>query len=257
MSSFVKTINLSSFQHALYNLFPGLKKTFVGWFGIADCDAVLVHDIIFPRDNRFMNEKFLLNLSAGAVEKEEIALCLKHLQSNSRIVEIGSGLGIAASIINKAKTPDLHICFEVNPLARQYCEALVKLNNLELNIIGSALGDGEATKFYLCEDYVRSSLIQPSADIPHKAIDIDTTSISNMLQTHQPNVLICDIEGAEAQFIKPAELTNIHSVMIELHPKIYGIDMYHEIIERFTSAGFKVTETQEDCVFFQRETSSD
>ncbi|MGC6517393.1 MAG: FkbM family methyltransferase [Candidatus Puniceispirillaceae bacterium] len=252
MSPFVKTIELSLFQQALYKLFPGLKNLLIKWFGIDACDSIFAGQILFPRNNSFMDRKFLLNLSAGNVEKEEIKLCMKHLKTNSRIVEIGSGLGIAASIINRAKNPEFHICFEVNPLAREYCEELFQFNNLEIATVGKALGSGQTTKFYQCKDYVKSSFTPPAADVPHVAVIVETTSISNIIHEYKPNVLICDIEGAEADFITPAELTGIQSVMMELHPKIYGIEMQNEIMKRFISAGFKVVEKIEDCVFFQR-----
>lgn len=252
MIHFVKTIDLSFIQQTLYKLFPGLKNLFIRWFGIDRCDSILVGQTLFPRDDNFMDEKFLLNLSAGHVEKEEIELCMKHLGTNSKIVELGSGLGIAASIISKAKKPEAHICFEVNPLARDYCDNLFKLNNLAVTTVGKALGNGETTKFYLCEDYVKSSFTQPATHIPYVPITVETTTLSKILQKYKPNVVICDIEGAEADFVKPAEFKDIHSVMIELHPKIYGIEIQDEIITRFTSAGFTLVEKIQDCVFFQR-----
>ena len=253
MSPFDKTINLSPFQKKLYQLFPGLKNQFISWFGIDRCDSVMVDHILFPRNNHFMDDKFLLNLSAGSVEKPEIDLCKTHLKAGSRIVEIGSGLGVAATIVNKAKTPEFHICFEVNPLARDYCKELCELNQLAITIEGKALGSGAKTTFYLCEDYVRSSFTKPAAHIPHVAMEVETTSVANILETYKPNMLICDIEGAEADYIKPEELSGIQAVMIELHPKIYGSEIYDDMIARFTAAGFKIREKREDCVFFEKQ----
>jgi len=247
-----RNVALSWSKKLIYRLFPGLKNNLIKLFGIDKCESVTTYDLCFPRHAALMNDKFLLNLAAGYIEREEILLCLAHLPIGCKIVEFGGGLGIAATIINKHKAPCQHICFEVNPQARAYCQHVASLNHIALDLRSQALGSGEATTFYLCDDYVKSGFTKPEGATPYQEIHVETASMGDVIADHKPDVVICDIEGAEDDFIDPHKMAGISSVMIELHPHIYGQDKTNEIKQRFISAGFAERQMMGDVVFYAR-----
>jgi nucleoside-diphosphate-sugar epimerase len=57
--------------------------------------------------------------------------------------------------------------------------------------------------------------------------------------TLQPDVLIMDIEGAEADFLRHADLSGLRAIVIELHPDVYGQPVLRECKTILLEAGFQ------------------
>ncbi|MDB2391290.1 methyltransferase, partial [Alphaproteobacteria bacterium] len=149
----MKLPNSSSF---IARKFPGMRKSIAKARVSEATLGCICDDIVFHFDKRLMDHKRLVALASGALEREEFILAKRYFNKHDSIMEFGCGLGVAAARVIQAVKPVSIVCFEANPLAIEYASALFDANNMNVNLIQGALGDGTMTDFYVCNDYILS-----------------------------------------------------------------------------------------------------
>jgi FkbM family methyltransferase len=245
----LKLPNSSSF---IARKFPGTRKS-IAKARVSDATlGCLCDDIVFHFDKRLMDRKRLVALASGALEREEFILAKRYFDHDDCIMEFGCGLGVAAARVIKAVKPVSIVCFEANPLAIEYASTLFNANNMNVNLIQGALGDGSVKDFYVCNDYILSSFDKPKEHVNYEKIEVATFELSDLIRTHKPNAIFCDIEGAEQYFCNPHKMDNVNKVVIELHPETYGDVIQREILQAFNDAGFQRRDKLKQTYFFER-----
>lgn len=204
--------------------FPGIRLTISRQQNVQAADYCEHEKIYFPYDERFMDKKRFVAIACGAIENEEVKIATKVIGENDTVVEFGAGLGIAASRVNKMCSPKRHICFEANPLLKDYAKRLFQENKLDIQFETFGLGTGEELEFFAMKDYILSSFEMPEARSDFEKILVPTLSLDEVLTVHNPTAIFCDIEGAELSYFRSETLGNITKIIIELHPGIYGED---------------------------------
>lgn len=232
--------------------FAGLRKSVAARYVTADTEGCVLDGLRFPFDRAIMDGKRLIALACGAIEAEEVAIASCHLTGEDRIVEFGMGMGIAAALVNRACQPQSHDCFEANAGIIPYARDLFASNGLDIRIHEAALGDGSECPFFVVEDNILSSFDEPHARTDYRKTTVSTVRIQDVIATHRPTAVFCDIEGAELMFLDPATLDGISKVVVELHPDIYGHQGMVDYIEDFRQAGFDQVETAGTTFFFRR-----
>ena len=232
--------------------FAGSRKFFAEKYMSAAVTACRFEGVIYPFDTGVMDGKRLIALAAGAIEAEEIALARKYLTADDVVVEFGSGLGIAAVRVHRAIHPKAHYCFEANPVAVTYSKHLFKLNQMQIDVDQRALGNGLTSQFFAANDYILSSFDVPKDTTYFKKIEIPTVCLATVVKEKNPTAVVCDIEGAENEFLPPEDLQDVEKVIIELHPSYYGVHGVQQIKERFLKNGFLPVEQRQDTYCFLR-----
>lgn len=232
--------------------FAGLRKSVAARYVTAETEGCVLDDIRFPFDRAVMNGKRLIAVACGAIEAEEVAIASRHLTGEDRIVEFGMGMGIAAALVNRACHPQAHHCYEANAGIIPYARNLFAGNGLDIQIHQAALGDGSDRPFFIVEDYILSSFDEPLGRTDYHKTIVPTIRIQDVIGTHRPTAIFCDIEGAELLFLDPVTLDGIAKVVVELHPDIYGHQRMADYMDDFRKAGFDLVETAGTTCFFRR-----
>ena len=243
-------LKISKYLALLLRKFPGLKKTFSRYLISKDTIGCIYDNIFFPYDKNLMDEKRLIAIASGAMEREEILTSIKYFDQDDIIVEFGCGLGISSSLIqNKLKTK--MFCFDANSKAVSYANKLFKINNLNLTALNIALGDGKKNVFFVNDDYLLSSFDKPNKK-NFNVVNVNTNSLKQIIKKFKPTAILCDIEGAEKKYFDPTKLANVKKIVIELHPNVYGKKKLKEIISNFEENNFKLIFKIKQTYFFKK-----
>lgn len=128
--------------------------------------------------------------------------------------------------------------YDGNATLLTYAEAMLATNGItNVTLTHGVLGDHESTvPFYVRTPFAASSLAPiEGEDLPETAVqmyDFKTT-----LENLKPTVIICDIEGGEADLLKGADLTSVRQVVIKLHPDHIGHEGTCKLFDSMSMAG--------------------
>jgi FkbM family methyltransferase len=234
----------------LVRKFPGIRKNIANFNSVQSADHCEFDGISFQFDHRFMDKKRFVAIAAGAIENDEVTVAQKFLNRDDIIVEFGSGLGLAAARVNNAIKPQQHFCFEANPLVIEYAERLFRLNDMLITVKNYALGNGKRLPFYALNDYLLSSFHKPERRTDYNQIDVPTIKCQDVIDTLHPTAIFCDIEGAELDYLDAENFGPTKTIVVELHPNIYGIEGIKQFYKKIEKHGFKWRLTKGDTHCF-------
>ena len=237
---------------ALARTFPGIRRSLSRWQAIQQASHCRVDEVLFGFDADFMDRKRFVALAAGAIEAEEVILAAQMISTSDVVVEFGAGLGIAAARVHKRCRPARHICFEANPRCAAYSTPLFAQNQMQIELVNKALGNGQALAFYAMQDYILSSFDRPDAGADYTEIEVETVPLAQVLAEYRPDAVFCDIEGAELAYFTAEDFSPVQKIIIELHPKSYGKSGLDEFIRRMQQHGFALTRRLKDTYCFVR-----
>ncbi|UYV39051.1 FkbM family methyltransferase [Rhodobacteraceae bacterium D3-12] len=175
-----------------------------------------VQGITRPRIRRSLRENTYEGYEADAV--------MKIAREGDTILELGAGLGYISTLIG-AKRPvkEIH-AFEANPQLIDYIRSAHALNGITNATVHNALLGPRKAKprnFYVRRNFLASSLdgdaLNP--DGIQSVEQIEVRGINTTFNEIKPDVLICDIEGAEAELLPALKYDGLRAAVIELHPQ--------------------------------------
>ncbi|TDE39819.1 FkbM family methyltransferase [Antarcticimicrobium sediminis] len=192
----------------------------------------------------FLTEKRIARINAAQYEGLEMAGALHVVRPEDVVLEIGAGIGVVGAVIAaKAKPRAVH-SFEANPELIPAIEALYAANDLGARIsvrnavLVSAPERPDTMTFHVHSSYLGSSLIEPSRR-KSRAVEVPTESFSEVCAALNPTVLVMDIEGGEQEILRHADLSGFRAMVLEFHPKAYGIGGMRECKNILRAAGFE------------------
>jgi FkbM family methyltransferase len=188
-------------------------------------------------------------LRLGGFEIYERELVVQHLPRELPLIEIGGGLGLVSCLANRRlANPRAHICIEANPHITTLLQRNRDRNGCQFSIISAALAY-DATEVTLgVDDNIAESAV---GDIARPSVTVKAVRLADVLETAQFErfSLICDIEGAEqALFREEGDLLRerAETIMIEVHPHIYGKDGVQSLHNRLDALGFELCVSKSD-----------
>jgi len=200
------------------------------------------HGVKVPPGPHIVSDTMKRRISEGRYEGPEAAGVLQIVRSTDRVIECGTGLGIVGAIAALNGKPQKMISFEGNPDLIDSIKRLYALNGLEkkIELRNELLTAGPDQPKSLSFNVRRNFLGSAVSDNANrgKMVQVPTTDYEPLRKSFKPTVLIMDIEGAERNFLKHANLDGIRAVVIEFHPKIYGVDGMRECKGVLRKAGF-------------------
>jgi FkbM family methyltransferase len=157
----------------------------------------------------------------GEYEVPEITAARKLLRDGDKVLELGTGLGIVTAIIARNVGVSGKIrTFEANPRLLEPARKLFLRNAIHnVEAVHGVLipGTTEGTRtFHFAKNFPEGSLRLP-ADA-QGAVEVSAIPLAQVISSFRPDVLVCDIEGAEAELIPALDASGLRAAVIELHP---------------------------------------
>lgn len=215
--------------------------------------------IQFPENDDVLTQRVRRKLNKGSYELPESKSLHRFLTSDSRVLELGGGIGFISSFCCKIGVEAI-TTIEANPVLCDYIRDVHVLNDItNANVInGVAMTDqqarGDSTmSFYVTDPFWSSSLAKPSG-LPFEEIRVPVHSLSDIINDSRANVIVCDIEGGELDLFEDTDLGRVNHVFMELHTRRYGGRGVIRIFEAMHKQGFFYHQkiSGHDVCLFQR-----
>jgi FkbM family methyltransferase len=188
-------------------------------------------------------------LSNGDYEARERQIIRAVVRSSDRVLEIGTAIGVVTMTLAAIVGPASVATYDANPAivadARRNFFAN-KLDQISANVgvmrNQSQWSESEGqTDFFIAKDFWASRL-HATADSPGitGVIKIPLILLEKKIIEHRANVLVCDIEGGEADLLINSDLVNIDKIVMETHYWAAGRQMIDAMIQFLIEKGFKI-----------------
>ncbi|MEQ6203719.1 FkbM family methyltransferase [Sulfitobacter sp. HNIBRBA2951] len=195
----------------------------------------------FPKDGHFITGKLRTALRDNRYEAKEANNVLKLVRDEDTVIELGAGIGFMSTLLATRRKIHNVFAFEANPALIPYIQSVHKANDLtNAHITHGILGKRNgSTSFYVRENLLSSSMAPLEGDTPENCekVKVDVLNASHVLKEIKPNILIADIEGAEADLLPAMDLTGLRGAMIELHPQYIGPEGVNAVFRAMMDAG--------------------
>lgn len=170
-----------------------------------------------------MNHDVLAVLSYGVYERPEVTGLEKVIRPGDRILELGAGLGIISALAGRAAGPSgAVLSYEANPALLADTQAFFAANGVaNVTLVNAVLvnePDPTPREFHLAGSFAESSLLGAEGRGARGTVTVRAESLHQVLADFRPDVLICDIEGAEVELFPAFPASTLRAAVIELHP---------------------------------------
>ncbi len=218
--------------------------------------CLTVHGIKVPLDAEDVSPVVWQALLDGSYEAKEARAIVKAVRPNDRVLELGCGIAIITSVM--AAIPGVTIWgFEANPLTVRLAQRVVAANDVRNATIRQGIlsaDDPRPHTFYVRKDLWMSSMVEAQGPY-EEVLTIRSSNIDEFIRTHDINVLVMDIEGAERDLLPRAALPGIERIFLELHDHLYGLEGIREITLALAARGFAYDPrgSRGPCVLFSKD----
>jgi Glycosyl transferase family 2 len=103
----------------------------------------------------------------------------------------------------------------------------------------AASRDSTDVPFYVRGDFWSSSM-EPKSRPYLRTVSLPCFGIDTLMADLRPTVIVCDIEGGEAGLFDAVDMACVRAVVIELHPKVYGVAERDRILAVLASKGLHI-----------------
>ncbi|MHA6264047.1 FkbM family methyltransferase [Arenibacterium sp. CAU 1754] len=197
------------------------------------------HGVRFPKDGVFITGRIRGSVRSGEYEAKEARAVLKAVQDGDTVVELGAGIGFISSLLaTHKKVKEIH-SFEANPqlipfIKRVHAENKIDNAHVHNVLLGSKPGK---TTFYIRKNFLSSSMTKEDEGNIVAEEEIEIAETRSTIRNINPDVLICDIEGAEEHVIPDIDLSNVRVAILELHPQWIGSKGVAAVFNAMMQAG--------------------
>ena len=193
----------------------------------------------------------------GLYELPEITAAQALVKANDRILELGTGLGVVSSLVSRTQIGVTVESYEANANLLPSIAALHKINSITaVNVTNAVLVSGPSgtRTFFLHDSFAESSL----HETPHMrdSVTVPALNFNEVATRLRPDILLCDIEGGEADLFKDIDLSSFRALIIELHPGVISRQHIKQIYDTCAAAEFypRVELSSGQVVAFERVT---
>ncbi len=207
-----------------------------------------VKGVRLPFDRKILSTDMRRRLAKGKYEASEVKASASVLQQGDVVLELGAGLGFVSSYLRKNTGAGRIICVEANPHLIPYIQRVHQLNDVGgvqvLHGIAQPMHGGTDAAFYCRKDFWASSL-EPEPPF-ESIVSVPCIPFTDLLTHHRPDLLVMDIEGGELQLLAVEALQGVRSIVLEVHPKIYGESGLAQVQNHLARLSFRPTKNPAD-----------
>lgn len=202
-------------------------------------EFVMSRGMKFPKDPRFIKGRIRGALRQRRYELKETEAVLKTVREGDVVIELGAGIGYMSTLVaSKRNIKSVH-AFEANPALVPYIKSVHAANNLSnAHVVHGILGKRKGTvDFYVRDNLLASSMMPFEGENEPTVEKVDVLNAKQVFKDIEPNVLICDIEGAEADLLPELDLSKLRAAIVELHPQYIGPEGVNKVFRAFMDGG--------------------
>jgi FkbM family methyltransferase len=200
-------------------------------------------------DTERYSQRMIEALRNGGYEGGERSIVNSALRSNDRVIEVGTAVGAVSMTAAKKVGAENVMTFDANPAMTADARRNFAAN--KLGGIKASVGvlrnrrrwvdDETEIDFYVARDFWASRLFAKadSEDIV-QVVKVPLVCFEDKVRDHGANVLICDIEGGEADLLDDANLEPIRLILMEIHYWAVGRARIDNMIRILIGQGFNV-----------------
>lgn len=184
-------------------------------------------------------------IEVARYEGPEIEASMEHIPQGARIVEFGAGVGIVGAVATKNCKASALLSFEPNHRLIPSIEALYRANRmLSKTEVRNALVLSEpdaptSVNFVLRSNFLGSGLQAKGHPDRIENVQVPVERWEDVKSSFKPTAILMDIEGAEREFFRHADLTGIDTIILETHRKLYARAGMMEIKRSIFNQGFE------------------
>lgn len=202
---------------------------------------VICKGLKFPKDGHFITGQLRAALRENRYEAKESQCVLKLVRDDDIVMELGAGIGFMSTLVaSRRKIKSVHT-FEANPSLIPYIHSVHEANELtNAHVTHAILGKRKGTAdFYVRQNLLSSSMEPLEGDTEENTekVKVDVLNADHTLKEIGANILIADIEGAEAVLLPEMDLSGLRGAMIELHPQYIGPEGVNAVFRAMMDAG--------------------
>jgi len=179
-------------------------------------------------------------LADGSFEATEAAAARARVGAGMRVLDLGAGIGFVASILARGAGAENLLAVEANPAMIPVLEA-----NLARNGHGAAkVRHGAVTggagvgmvRFQVPRAALGASIARP--DVPEEeVVEVPGLGLEGLIYEHRPELVMMDVEGAEAQLFDQPWNPELRFLVLELHPPRYPGRVIKRIVDCMSDSG--------------------
>ena len=194
-----------------------------------------------PRHPDTMSGRIRAALRADTYERKECDAILRVVHEGDRVLELGAGIGYVSTLMATQRKAGRVVSYEANPALIPHIRRMHAANGAEHIELRNALlapEAGDPVPFHVRRNLLSSSLegsVNPEGIV--ETVTVDCHAIGTVLAEVQPDVLICDIEGGEADLLPAGDWSGLRAAVIELHPQWIGAAGVQAVFDAMQSAG--------------------
>ncbi len=220
-------------------------------------EAILeLSGVAIPYDPAVITPAIRQAILGGRFEAEEASEIPNIVRPGDRVLEIGAGIGFISTLLSRQRRVSRIVAVEANPHLLDYMVRLHLCNRVrKVRRINAVLtNDPAATAtFYLRQDFWMGSLA--AAPNPYVGtVEVPTMNFDRLLREEGIDLIVCDVEGAEAFLFEEADLAGVDRVFLELHDHVTGLSGVRRLFAALGGHGFVYDprHSRGSVVLFQR-----
>lgn len=204
----------------------------------------ILNDVRLRMPDDLANGPIGERLRAGKYEEGEAAAARAFVRPGMRVLEIGTGLGYVSSICAQIAGAENVTCYEANPRMIDIARTNLDLNGhnatrvVHRAVVGQAFA-GPEIEFCAGKHFWGSAIAQ-YAGKQGRRIQVPAVAISKAVNDAQPSLVMMDVEGAELDYMSYVWPEFVKTIVMEVHPKKYGITGVSRIEAALQGQGFDV-----------------
>ncbi len=204
--------------------------------------TITYRGLAVPARRTGMNRQIQLHLYEGLYEIPEITGLSRVIRPGDRVLELGAGLGIITALAARAAGPKGRVrAYEANADLIPDTLTFLKANSVTtVDLINAVLvnePDPAPRHFHLAGSFAESSLLGAEGRDPQGMVEVPAHCLADVLADFRPEVLICDIEGAEVELFPTLPPSSLRAAVVELHPDRLSPAQVQSIHDGFAARG--------------------
>lgn len=177
-----------------------------------------------PRHPDTMTGRIRAALRAETYERKECQAVQPVVQKGDRVLELGGGIGYVSTLMAKRCQAGRVVSYEANPALIPHIRRMHAANGADQVELRHAIlspAESPPVPFHLRRNILASSLGGP-LDGVLQTVPVTCHAVAAVLAEVQHDVLVCDIEGGEADLLPAGDWSRLRAAVIELHPQWIG-----------------------------------
>jgi FkbM family methyltransferase len=201
------------------------------------------HGLTIPLKREGMSASVVMAILSNSYEDPEIRGLQRVVRAGDRVLELGTGLGVVSALAARATAPSGRVLsFEANPQIIPDTMAFLAhhgVSNIEIRhaVLVPDATAGDTREFHLASSFSVGSLMGGEGRRSREVISVPAEDLNKVVADFAPDVLLCDIEGAEIDLIPALDASRLRAVVIELHPDRLSADQLGKIRAALASFG--------------------